>query len=62
VRDLWPDDWKVGNTTIPLSGHAVGAAALADALPTIRAWDGEGNEVHWLALDQGMDNATRLTA
>lgn len=61
--DLFPPEWKVGRTPIPVAdenGRIL--RQIARALPTLRAYDSQGREVHWVEEGRDMSDVVRLTA
>ncbi|AKM52548.1 hypothetical protein [Ustilaginoidea virens unassigned RNA virus HNND-1] len=62
VEDLFPSDWRVGKTPVPLEWDTVGGRALAGVLPNIRAYDVDGREIHWVGEGRDISHASRLKA
>ncbi|AKC57300.1 putative capsid protein [Beauveria bassiana RNA virus 1] len=62
VRDLYPSNWRIGNTTIPVRGAPESATRLGEVLPHLRGFNAKGEEVHWISEGRDASSVVRLTA
>jgi hypothetical protein len=62
IGDLFPDDWRVGNTPIPTAGHQVVVQAMRAMIPVVRAFNSDGDEVKWVGRGRDLAGVSRLTA
>jgi hypothetical protein len=60
--DLFPGDWTVGSTAIPLEKGLRAGGGLAPILPHVRAYGPDGKEVHWLGDPVDYSGVDRLRA
>ncbi|ALO50134.1 33 kDa protein [Penicillium janczewskii Beauveria bassiana-like virus 1] len=62
VRELFPSPWVIGKTSIPVRWVANDFTRLADVLPDVKAWNANGEEIHWLAPGSDWSGVARISA
>ncbi|KAK9368081.1 hypothetical protein V1509DRAFT_624210 [Lipomyces kononenkoae] len=62
TRDLFPADWQVGSTVIPIDFKSTGGAQLRHVIPNIQAYGQSGKEIHWVGDHKDMTSVFRIKA
>jgi hypothetical protein len=61
-RQLYPVEWFVGRTPVPIAGGPEVEQAMREVLPNVRAYDPRGSEVHMASTDEEWKGIDRLVA